>query len=287
MSPPGTDGRPVDGTRATTSITAPIGVFDSGIGGLTVASEIAKRLPHEGIRYLGDTARLPYGTKSDETVRRYASRALSFLVQQDVKAVVIACNTASSIAAATLREQTDLPVLGVVEPGARAAVAASESGCIGVIGQEGTIRSGSYESAILALAPEAEVVSRSCPLLVPLAEVGWVDNDVATLVVEKYLAEFADTPIDTLVLGCTHYPLFKGLIAEAAPRVLGRSLALVDSATTVTDDLIRDLEAMGALNPDPGDGQRRFYMTDLPERFEEQAARFFGAPFDHAEQVDL
>lgn len=271
----------------TPGASAPIGIFDSGIGGLTVAREIARRLPNEHIRYLGDTARLPYGTKSDETVRRYASRALRFLVAKEVKAVVIACNTASAIAAESLRAQVELPIFGVVEPGARAAVAASETGCIGVIGQEGTIRSGSYEHAILALAPETEVVSRSCPLLVPLAEVGWVDNDVATLVVERYLEGFVGTRIDTLVLGCTHYPLFRELIADAAPRVLGHSLRLVDSATTVTEDLIEHLDELDLLNPSLDIAQRRFYMTDLPERFEEQATRFFGAPFDHARQVDL
>lgn len=266
---------------------APIGIFDSGIGGLTVAREIARRLPTEHLRYLGDTARLPYGSKSDETIRRYAERCVEFLVGQKVKAIVIACNTVSAVALPHLRARFDLPILGVVEPGARAAVNASVTRRIGVIGQEGTIRSRSYERAIQALDPTAKVFQQACPLLVPLAEEGWVDTDVARLVIRRYCRAFEDTHIDTLVLGCTHYPLFREPIAEEAPRVLGHGLTLVDSATTVTTELIELLAAQGLTNPATDDGTRRFTMTDLPERFQRQADRFFGAPFDRLEQVDL
>jgi len=267
---------------------APIGIFDSGIGGLTVAREIARALPHEDLRYLGDTARLPYGSKSPETVRRYAERCVTFLVDQGVKAVVIACNTASALALEPLRRRfAPLPILGVIEPGARAAVQATRTRRIGVIGQEGTVRSRSYELAILSREPTARVFSAACPLLVPLAEEGWVDTDVSRLVIRRYCGDFVDTNVDTLVLGCTHYPLFRHILAEEAPRVLGHELTLVDSATTVTAELIELLDEQGLVNPQRGEGSRRFFMTDLPERFTTMAERFFGAPFDGLELVDL
>ena len=266
---------------------AAIGVFDSGIGGLTVAREIANRLPNESLLYLGDTARLPYGRKSAETIVKYAVRNVSFLAKEKLKAIVVACNTVSAVALPHLRQRFDLPILGVVDPGARAAVNASVTRRIGVIGQEGTIRSRSYERAIQTLDPKAHVVQQACPLLVPLAEEGWVDTDVARLVIRRYCRAFEDTNVDTLVLGCTHYPLFREQIAEEAPRVLGRPLTLVDSATTVTADLVELLTGQGLRNPAAEDGTRRFTMTDLPERFQRAADRFFGAPFDRLEQVDL
>jgi glutamate racemase len=266
---------------------APIGIFDSGIGGLTVAREIAARLPNEHLIYLGDTARLPYGTKSAETVRKYAARCVEFLAASQVKVVVIACNTVSSVALESLKARFPLPILGVVEPGGRAAVGASRSGAIGVLGQEGTIRSGAYEAAILALNPNARVISRSAPLLVPLAEEGWVDDEVAELVVRRYAEPFRGTQVDTLVLGCTHYPLFRGLMERVVPQVLGRPVTLVDSATTVTADLQALLERERLRNPSQVTGTRRFFMTDLPERFHRTAALFFGAAFDHVGQVDL
>lgn len=266
---------------------AAIGIFDSGIGGLTVAREIARQLPAEDLIYLGDTARLPYGSKSAETVRRYAIRCVDFLVSQRVKVIVIACNTVSSVALDALRARFDVPFLGVVGPGARAAVAATRAGCVGVVGQEGTVRSRAYERAIHELSPDARVHAQAWPLLVPLAEEGWVDTDVTALVLRRYLQPFVDTGVDTLVLGCTHYPLFLPALGEIAPRALGRDVALVDSATTTTTDLIELLDQRGLRSDVPGEGARRFHMTDLPERFLQRAQRFFGAGFDHVEQVDL
>jgi glutamate racemase len=199
-----------------------IGIFDSGIGGLTVAAEVGRRLPAEDIIYLGDTARLPYGTKSAATVTRYAERAMELLLRYPVKAVVVACNTATAHALPTLRELTDMPVLGVVEPGARSAVAATRSGRIGITGTEATVRSEAYHRAIRALLPDAELTAMAWPLLVPLAEEGWIDHPVARLTVETYLGPLVEAGVDTLVLGCTHYPVFKRLISDVLAERFGR-----------------------------------------------------------------
>lgn len=264
---------------------AAIGIFDSGIGGLTVAREIARRLPGEHLEYLGDTARLPYGSKSPETVVRYAQKCVEFLRGEPIKAIVVACNTASALALPHLRAELDLPVLGVISAGARAAVAASRGGPIGVIGQEGTIRSGTYPAAIRALAPHIEVRSHACPLLVPLAEEGWTENEVARLTLRTYLAPLVEAGVDTLVLGCTHYPLFKPLVSAVFMEA-GRDVALVDSAVAVTDDLVALLTERDLLRND-GPGTRRFFCTDAPERFERVGLKFFGEPFDSVQQVDL
>ncbi len=262
----------------------PIGVFDSGIGGLTVARAIVSALPDVDLVYLGDTARLPYGAKSPLTVTRYASRCVGFLAAAGVEAVVVACNTASALALPALREAfPDLPILGVVSPGARAAVTASRTGRIGVIGTEATVRSHSYREAIHALAPTAEVVELPCPLLVPLAEVGWIDHPVTRLTLETYLAPLVrDHAIDALVLGCTHYPVLEGPIAAVlAALVPDRRIALVDSADAVT----RELQALG-LSLSLG-GRRRFAVTDLPDRFRSMAEAFFGGGGIALEVVDL
>lgn len=268
---------------------AAIGIFDSGIGGLTVAREIARRLPHESLEYLGDTARLPYGSKSPQTVTRYARKCVQFLRNEPIKAVVVACNTASALALPQLEAELDVPVLGVVSAGARAAAARSRGGTIGVIGTEGTVRSGSYPRAIQALLPDARMVAHPCPLLVPLAEEGWVDNDVARRTVELYLEPLVAARVDTLVLGCTHYPLFKPVIARVFREVWDLDVALVDSAEAVTDELQALLAERGLLRPaDSGrPATRRFFCTDAPERFERVGLRFFGEPFDHVGLVDI
>ncbi len=266
---------------------AAIGVFDSGIGGLTVAAEIAARLPHEDIIYLGDTARLPYGTRSPQTIVRYAERATGLLLKYPIKALVVACNTASAYSLDALRAATDLPVLGVIKPGARAAVAGSRSGRMGIAGTEGTIRSGSYQQAIHALDPVVELVARPWPLLVPLAEEGWHDHAVARLALETYLSDFAELGVDTIVLGCTHYPVFKRLISEVLETTFGASdVALVDSAVAVTTDLQqllmeRDLEAPQRA------GRRSFFCTDARERFERVGGHFFRGDLSSATVVDL
>ncbi len=265
---------------------AAIGIFDSGIGGLTVAREIARRLPHENLEYLGDTARLPYGSKSPETVQRYASNCVRFLRSEPLKAVVIACNTASALALPHLKAEIDIPVLGVIGAGARAAARRNRGGPIGVIGQEGTVQSGSYTLAIHEHLPQASVVSYPCPLLVPLAEEGWVEHEVARLTLETYLAPLAEAGVDTLVLGCTHYPLFKRLIGAVFREKFGMEVALVDSAEAVTEDLHTLLRERGLLREE-GRATRRFFCTDAPDRFERVGLRFFGEPFDSVEQVDL
>lgn len=269
-----------------------IGIFDSGIGGLTVAREIARRLPHEHLLYLGDTARLPYGSKSPGTVTRYARMCVRFLCgerssPEPAKAIVVACNTASALALPLLAAELALPVLGVIRAGARAAVEATRGGPIGVIGQEGTIRSGSYPAAIRERLPDARIVSAACPLLVPLAEEGWVDGEVARLTAATYLAPLAEARIDTLVLGCTHYPLFKPLLRELFRDRFEREVRLVDSAEAVTTDLEHLLASRGLLRSGRDRGSRRFYCTDAPERFEQVGLRFFGERFDSVAQVDI
>jgi len=252
-----------------------IGIFDSGIGGLTVASKVVSKMPHEDLIYLGDTARLPYGTRSATTVVRYACRAAELLLRYPVKAVVVACNTASAHAIPALKELTELPVLGVVEPGARAAVTATETGRIGIAGTEATIRSGAYQTAISALAPEVEMVSAPLPLLVPLAEEGWVEHPVTRLTLETYLEPFVLADVDTLVLGCTHYPVFKPLISEVLEERFGRTdIRLVDSAEEVASDVAALLEETSLAAPERT-GRTSFFCTDAPERFSRVGATFF------------
>jgi glutamate racemase len=200
-----------------------IGIFDSGVGGLTVLREIIKALPQEDTVYLGDTARVPYGTKSPETVVRFARQISSFLVSRDIKLLVVACNTASAVSLEALQAEFDIPIVGVIEPGAFQAAAVTKNGKVGVIGTAGTIRSSAYTKAIKRINPDIEVITAECPMFVPLAEEGWVDNAVARMTAEIYLKNLQSSAVDTLVLGCTHYPLLKGIISE----VMGESVKLV------------------------------------------------------------
>ena len=256
---------------------AAIGIFDSGIGGLTVAAEVVHQLPCEDLVYLGDTARLPYGTKSASTVCRYAERATELLLRYPIKAVVVACNTASAHAIPSLREMTDLPVLGVVEPGARSALAATTTGRVGIAGTEATIRSGAYQSALSALRDDLTLTASAWPLLVPLAEEGWTDHAAARLIVKTYLEPFVAAGIDTLVLGCTHYPVFKALIGQVLAEDFDRpDVALVDSAEAVTQELSELLEARDLQAPERV-GRRSFFCTDAPARFARVGAGFFPA----------
>lgn len=274
---------------------AAIGLFDSGIGGLTVARELARRLPHEDLIYLGDTARLPYGTKSASTVIRYSERAVDLLCRYPIKAVVIACNTASAHALTALRSHTELPVLGVIEPGARAAVAASRGGRIGIMATEATVRSGAYQRAIGQLEGLSDTaLANRClalpaPLLVPLAEEGWVDHPVTRLTLETYLRPFVDAGCDTLVLGCTHYPVMKPLIRDVLKQrfeLADEALALVDSAEAVTDELEQLLDTK-ALRAPARDGRYSFFCTDAPERFSRVGTTFFGGDVAPVFPVDL
>ena len=262
---------------------APIGVFDSGIGGLTVVRELARQLPHESIVYFGDTARVPYGPKSPDTVRRYSREIVTYLQEQGVKAVVVACNTATAHALPELRAEFPLPVVGVVEPGASAAVQASRRGEIGVIGTAGTVRSGAYERAIRALDPALHVTARACPLFVPLVEEGWLDTEPTRLIAREYLAPLAAAHVDTLVLGCTHYPLLKPLLAE----VLGPDVRLIDSAEKTAEETGRELRARG-LDAEPGSRPRyRFIASDAPEQFLRLGQQFLGAAIERVETVTL
>lgn len=262
---------------------APIGIFDSGLGGLTVAAAVFARLPRESTVYVGDTARVPYGPKSPDTVRRYSLQILDWLLHQGVKAVVVACNTSTAHALAALRAASPVPVLGVIEPGARAAVAASAGGTIGVIGTAGTIASGAYERAIRALRPDARVLGQACPLFVPLVEEGWFDHAAAELVAREYLGQLAAAGVDTLVLGCTHYPLLKPLLQ----RVMGPSVRLIDSAEETARSLAEVLRAEGMEAPDSQVGVHRFAVSDDEARFRAVGGRFLGERVASAEVVDL
>ncbi len=259
---------------------AAIGVFDSGIGGLTVAAAIMRDLPNERVLYLGDTARVPYGPKSPETVVRYSRQIASFLLAQRVKAIVIACNTATAHALETLQGECAVPVIGVVQPGARAAVNASRNGRIGVIGTSGTINSGAYHRAIAALAAKATVVGTACPLFVPLVEEGWIDHPATRLIAETYLAPVREAMVDTLVLGCTHYPLLAPVIGD----VMGPEVRLVDSAAE-TAIALRDVLRERSLESSApvGSNRHRFVATDAPESFRRVGQRFIGPVLDIVE----
>lgn len=257
----------------------PIGVFDSGIGGLTVVQEIIRQLPTESIVYFGDTARVPYGPKSPDTVCRYSREIAGFLRQQDVKAIVIACNTATAHALKSLRAELPMPVVGVVEPGARAAVNASRGGHIGVIGTAGTVRSGAYERAILALDPDVRVTARACPLFVPLVEEGWLDHPVTREVAREYVTPLVEEGIDALVLGCTHYPLLKPLLC----RELGSGIALIDSAAETAREVGRVLRDAGIEAPEDAVAEHRFIASDDPLQFLQLGQRFLGNAIEAVE----
>jgi glutamate racemase len=258
---------------------APIGVFDSGIGGLTVAQEVIRQLPHESVIYFGDTARVPYGPKSPETVRRYSREIAGFLRDEGVKGIVIACNTATAHALTALREELDMPVIGVVEPGARAAVAATTGGHIGVIGTVGTIKSGAYERAIRAINPDVMITARACPLLVPLVEEGWTDHDATRLVIKEYLEPLIAADIDTLVLGCTHYPLLKPVLRE----VLGSRVRLIDSAEETAAETARTLAGKDLAANSDADPAYRFVASDDPLQFLQLGQRFLGGTMEGVE----
>jgi len=262
----------------------PIGIFDSGIGGLTVVRQIHKALPHEDLVYLGDTARVPYGTKSPGTVVRFACEDTAFLLRQNVKAVVVACNTASAWALPALEKQFQVPIFGVILPGVRAALEATRSRRIGVIATAATIRSKAYSSGLLARCDTAKVFARACPLLVPLVEEDWLDHPVTRDVLREYLAPLRRHRIDTLILGCTHYPLLKPAIRG----VLGRGVALVDSAESCAQYVRERLQQLRLLTT----SRRRVgaiqpFGTDEPDRFAELAKRFLRGRCEPAWRVDL
>jgi len=262
---------------------AAIGIFDSGVGGLTVFRAIKRRLPAESLIYLGDTARVPYGSKSGAAVTRYALACAEVLLKQDVKLLVVACNTASAHALDALRDELDVPVLGVIEPGARVAVERTRVETVGVIGTVSTIRSAAYQDALTALAPTLRVHAKACPLFVPLAEEGWTEGCIPEAIAHAYLDELKESGVDALVLGCTHYPLLKPVIGN----VMGPEVELIDSAETTASVVEATLEGIGFSAPSGNIPSFRYKVTDSPEAFAEVGARFLGHPIDDVEWVDF
>src|SRR5579872_2172898 len=259
----------------------PIGVFDSGIGGLTVLKELVAALPSEHFIYLGDTARLPYGTKTNEVIIKYSRENTEFLLAKGIKLLVIACNTSSAVALERIAAETAVPVIGVIEPGARAAAKASRSGKIGVIGTEATIASGAYTRAIQKFRPRAEIYTRACPLLVPLVEEGFLDNEIAEKTVGYYLESLKASGIDMLLLGCTHYPLLRPLFQ----RVMGPGVKVVDSATATANEVRERLDVLG-LSGRSAHGSQSFFVTESPDRFVRVGRRFFGPEVESAVRIE-
>lgn len=284
----------------------PIGVFDSGIGGLTVLKEILRELAGESTIYLGDTARVPYGIRSGETVTRYSLEMADFLAGKGIKLLVVACNTASAFALSAIKDKFHIPVIGVIEPGARRAIGSTKSKKIGVLGTEGTIRSNSYVNAISSLCGgrpasirehgtkhfdryfevtlgDLTIFTKACPLFVPLAEEGWESSEVAVLAARHYLDGLKKEPIDTLVLGCTHYPLLKSVIGS----VMGQGIALIDSATETVREIRETLAGHGMEADASHRPSRMFYVTDAEERFRKIGERFLGRPIERIEKISV
>lgn len=259
----------------------PIGIFDSGVGGLTVMKEVLRELPHEDIVYLGDTARVPYGGRSPETIIKYSIENAEFLVSKGIKLLIVACNTSSAVSLDVLSERIPIPVIGVVNPGARAAALRTKHKSIAVIGTETTIRSRSYNKAIRAIDSSIEVTGIPCPLFVPLIEEGWVEGEVVTLVVRKYLSSLTQSGADALVLGCTHYPMIKDIIAGVV------DMPLIDSAIETAREARQILEEKGMLCNGSREPLRDFFVTDAPEKFAETGRRFLGHDIFNISKIEL
>ena len=257
----------------------PIGIFDSGVGGLTVFKAIRNKIPGDEIIYFGDTARVPYGPKSDNTIKEFSLQNARFLLHHNVKIIIIACNTSSAIALDYLQSKISIPIIGVIEPGAATAVKSTKSSTIGIIGTEGTIRSKAYEQAILHLDKQARVFSKACPLLVSLAEEGWEKHITTKMIVEEYLRELIDKGIDTLVLGCTHYPILK----EVIQKVVGEDIFLVDSAEAISEKLTDILNIHNAISA----GENKFYVSDNEEKFKKIANRILNTNITSLVKVKL
>ncbi len=271
---------------AETNRFAPVGVFDSGIGGLTVVREIMRQLPDERIVYFGDTARVPYGSKSKDTIVRYSRQNIRFLRTQNVKAIVIACNTASSFALSTVAAESDIPIIGVIRAGAVTAVNSTKNGKVGVIGTEGTINSGIYTEVIKELRPDIEVTGKACPLFVPLVEEGLRHDSVTDIIAGRYLSELKGRYIDTLVLGCTHYPLLRSTIS----RIMGEDVTLVNPAYETAIELKELLTRKGLLRQagDPFEGDKyRFYVSDLAEKFTDFARSILPSEVEETVQIAI
>jgi glutamate racemase len=262
--------------------TRPIGVFDSGVGGLTVVRALMERLPLESIVYFGDTARVPYGIKSVATIEHYTAQITDFLLAREVKMLIVACNTMAAVASHVVKGKAPVPVLDVIDAGARAAVLATRSRAVGVIGTPTTINSNAYARRMHALDGRVRLYSQACPLFVPLVEEGWLDHPVTRLTAQEYLKSVLAEGVDTLVLGCTHYPLLKPLLAEVA----GPEVALVDSGVTVAGQAAQLLEETGLANPGEAPAYYQYFVTDIPLRFQTIGERFLGRSLGEVEKVE-
>ncbi len=263
--------------------TAPIGIFDSGIGGLTVAKRVISMLPNENIVYFGDTARVPYGTKSNATVIEYAIQDAQFLINKNVKLIIVACNTASSVALDRLKEKFDIPIIGMITPGAKLALDKTRNGKIGVIGTSATISNKAYSEELKELDKKVEVVEKACPLFVPIAEEGWLDHEATKLIAKEYLQEFIDAGVDTLILGCTHYPL----LAKTIQTIMGSKVTLIDSGFAASLKVENYLEGRGLRNDSNQLGTARFYVSDLPNKFKSTAELFLDGKVNHVEKIEI
>ena len=262
--------------------TKPIGVFDSGIGGLTVVKAITERLPNENIVYFGDTARVPYGSKSPNVVREYAAQDTDVLVSHNVKMIVVACNTVSSVALEVVQKKANVPVVGVIVPGAKAATAVSQKKRVGVIGTVGTISSNAYTNAIRLFDPSITVFSQACPLFVPFAEEGWLDHKAMKIVAEEYLFPLKTEKIDTLVLGCTHYPLLKNVIQD----FFSDGVQLIDSGEAAAKEVEEVLNEKKLRNPSREQPHIEFFVSDYPFRIKEIGERFLGRPMGNVRKIE-
>ncbi|MFC1624263.1 glutamate racemase [Candidatus Omnitrophota bacterium] len=260
----------------------PIGIFDSGVGGLTVVKEITKRLPKERIVYLGDTARVPYGTKSPETIKRFSIENTKFLMKSGVKLIVVACNTASSISLPILIRRFNVPIVGVIKPGVQRAIETTRNKRIGVIGTSTTIKSNAYRNEIKRISKGVKVISQACPLFVPLAEEGWLNGKVTLDVAKRYLAPLVKSRIDTLILGCTHYPLLKYVISQA----IGRDVNIIDSASSVANEVAGILQGIDISSCASKKPRHHFFATDAVEQFVRVGEKFLGTKIDKIRRAD-
>lgn len=261
----------------------PIGVFDSGIGGLTVVKKLFSTMPEENIVYFGDTARVPYGSKSNSTVVEYAIQDTNFLINKNVKVIVVACNTVSSIAIDELKKKFDLPIVGMINPGSESAVKKTKNGKIGVIGTRATISSKAYSREIKKINSEIEVFEKACPLFVPLAEEGWINHKASFEIAEEYLKELRDLQIDTLILGCTHYPI----LSEVIQKVIGEKVSLIDSGVASAEVVKQVLDRTDLHTNSFSNGRNDFYVSDIPTKFKEVAELFLGKEIEEIHKVDL
>ena len=263
--------------------TSPIGIFDSGIGGLTVAKRIIAMLPNENIVYFGDTARVPYGSKSNETVVEYSYQDAQFLINKNVKLIIVACNTASSIAIDKLKEKFDIPIIGMIEPGTHLALESTKNGKIGVIGTEATISNRAYSNELHSINKDLSIIEKPCPLFVPIAEEGWLDHEATKLIAREYLQDLIDFGVDTVILGCTHYPLLSGVIQK----IMGDDVKLIDSGMAASLEVEDYLNGRGVRNDSNQLGTHQFYVSDLPAKFKSVAERFLGTEVKHIEKIDI